>query len=102
MRIEYKSAALRDITETRDYIRNTLKNRQAAQKLVTAILHAVSLLADNPMMGTPLDSKYELDTDIRFLVVAKQLVFYRLAGDDLISVIRVLDGRQDYLAILFG
>ena len=56
-------AKLRDIEEKRDYIANTLKNGAAAQKLVTSILHAVSLLADNPRMGTPLNSKYEVDTD---------------------------------------
>ena len=101
MRIEYKSAALRDITQTHDYIQNNLKNARAAKKLVTAILQAVSLLKDNPEMGTRLDSKYDVDTDIRFIIVAKHLVFYRIADAGLISVVRVLDGRRDYMAILF-
>lgn len=101
MRIEYKSAALRDITQRRDYIAHELNNGPAAQKLVASILRAVSLLADNPRMGAPLSGKYDIETDIRFLIVAKQFVFYRVVDDELISVIRILDGRQDYMAILF-
>ena len=102
MRIEYKSIALRDIQQKQDYISDVLKNRTAAQKLVKSILLAVSQLSENPMMGVPLNSKFDVDSDLRFLIVSKQLVFYRLEGDDIISVVRVLDGRQDYTAILFG
>ena len=101
MRIEYKRAALLDLQRTRDYIADTLKNKSAAQKLVTSVLHAVSLLSDHPMMGTALNSRYDVDSDIRFLVVSKQLVFYQVVDDSLISVIRILDGRQDYMSILF-
>ena len=102
MRIEYKGIALRDIQQKRDYIANTLKNRSAAQKLVYSILNAISQLSDNPYMGPLLSSKYAVDSDLRFLVVSKQMVFYQVVGQDLIVVIRILDGRQDYMAILFG
>ena len=101
MRILYKRAALLDLQRTQDYIANTLKNKSAAQKLVTSVLHAVSLLSDHPMMGTALNSRYDVDSDIRFLVVSKQLVFYQIIDDSLISIIRILDGRQDYMSILF-
>ena len=58
------------------------------------------LLADNPYMGTELSRKFAVETDLRFLVVAKQLVFYRVVEDDHIEVTRVLNGRQDYIALL--
>ena len=61
----------------------------------------LSLLSDHPMMGTALSSRYDVDSDIRFLVVSKQLVFYKIVDDNLITVIRILDGRQDYMSILF-
>ena len=48
-----------------------------------------------------LSRKFSVETDLRFLVVAKQLVFYRVVEDDHVEVTRVLDGRQDYLALLF-
>ncbi len=102
MTITYKSLALRDIEEKRAYLTHTLKNPPAAQKLVASILRAVSRLADYPRMGTMLNSKFEVDTDLRYLTVSKQLVFYRIIDDAYISVTRVLDGRQDYMAILFA
>ena len=52
-------------------------------------------------MGTELCSRYAVDTDIQFLVVAKQIVFYRVVGNEYVEVTRVLDGRQDYMALLF-
>ena len=102
MKITYKSAALRDIQRKRDYIGNSLNNKRAAQKLVESILRAVSLLADNPRMGVPLRSKYDVDSDLRFLIVSRQLVFYRIENETQISVVRIIDGRQDYMSILFG
>lgn len=101
MKIRYKRAALRDIQQKQEYITSVLKNRPAAEKLTVSILRAVSLLADNPRMGIPLSGKFDVDSDLRFLIVSKQLVFYRIEDETLVSVVRVLDGRQDYMSILF-
>jgi plasmid stabilization system protein ParE len=102
MKIRYKRAALLDIQQKYDYIANVLKNKKAAQTLVERILHAVSQLTDNPMIGASLNSKFDVNSDLRFLIVAKQLVFYRIEDMDFISIVRVLDGRQDYISVLFG
>ena len=101
MIIRYKNAALRDIQQKQDYIANVLKNKKAAQNLVSSILRAVSQLVDNPMMGVPLNSKFDVDSDLRFFIISKQLAFYRIEDESVISVVRVLDGRQDYMSILF-
>ena len=77
MRIEYKRTALLDLRQTQDYIANTLKNKPAAQKLVSSVLHDVSLLPHNPRMGTALYSWFDVDSDLRFIVISMQLVFYR-------------------------
>jgi len=53
-------------------------------------------------MGAALNSRFDVDSDLRFLVVSKQLIFYQIVDDDLISIVRILDGRRDYLPILFG
>lgn len=102
MKISYKGAAVQDIKEKQIYISEQLKNKSAAKKLTMSILHAVALLADNPRMGTPLSSRYDVNSDLRYLIVSKQLIFYRIVDDSYISVIRVIDGRQDYMALLFG
>lgn len=101
MRLKYRPAAIADIQRAVNYIEKVLKNRSAAQKLKTKILQGASLLKENPKMGTPLSGKYDdLDTSIRFIVISKQLVFYEIC-DDVIEIIRVLDGRTDYLVHLF-
>ena len=88
MRVSYKRAAVKDMEATRDYIAGQLKNPKAAKKLMTALLKAISLLADNPYMGAAL---------------SKQLIFYRVDGEnDTVEILRVLDGRIDYLSVLFG
>lgn len=103
MRVSYKRAAVKDMETTRDYIAGRLKNPKAAQKLMASLLKAVSLLADNPYMGAALAEKFEIATDVRYFVVAKQLIFYRVNKEnEVIEILRVLDGRMDYLSVLFG
>ena len=97
MRIKFKKTAVEDMRATERYIREQLNN----PKLTRRVYDAIMLLEDNPFMGTELCSRYAVDTDIRFLVVAKQIVFYRVVGNEYVEVTRVLDGRQDYMALLF-
>ena len=102
MRLQYRPAAISDIRKASDYIAEVLKNRSAANRLKVRILEGISLLKDNPFMGTPLSSKYDgVPDDIRFLVISKQMVFYKVV-ENRIEIIRVLDGRTDYLVHLFG
>lgn len=56
----YKRAAVKDMEATRDYIAGRLKNPKAAKKLMTTLLKAISLLADNPYMGAALAKKFEI------------------------------------------
>ena len=100
MRVSYKRAAVKDMEATRDYIAGRLKNPKAAKKLMAALLKAISLLADNPYMGA---EKFEITTDVRYFVVSKQLIFYHVDEESgTIEILRVLDGRTDYLSVLFG
>ncbi len=101
MKLKYRPAAIADIQNACGYSRDKLKNPRAANNLKSRILYGALLLKETPYMGTPLDSKYEgLETEIRFLVVSKHLVFYEV-HDDMIEIIRILDGRTDYLTHLF-
>ena len=101
MKVLFKKTALDDMKATKRYISETLGNGVAAKKLTRRVFDAIMLLEDNLYMGTELRRKFGVETDLRFLVVAKQLVFYRVVEDDHIEVTRVLDGRQDYMALLF-
>ena len=101
MRIYYRPAAINDIKQASDYIKNNLKNPTAAQNLKNKILHGVSLLKENPEMGKLLRNKYEeIDVDYRFITINKQIVFYEI-NNDVIEIIRIIDGRTDYMTRLF-
>ncbi|MGN1458516.1 MAG: type II toxin-antitoxin system RelE/ParE family toxin [Acutalibacteraceae bacterium] len=101
MKIYYRPAAIEDIKRVSDYIENTLKNPVAAQRLKSKILNSISLLKENPEMGVLLKNKYEeVDSDYRFITINKQLVFYQI-NDDIIEIVRIIDGRTDYMTHLF-
>ena len=100
MKVRYKRTAIDDIQGTEEYIRSVLHNGSAAKKLTGRITQAVSLLADNPY-GTPLSGRFDVETDLRYLVVPDQLIFYRVVENSHVEVTRVLNGRQDYISILF-
>lgn len=100
MKIRYKKTAIEDIQGTEEYIRNVLHNGSAAKKLTGRITQAVSLLADNPYMGTALSGRFDVESDLRYLVVSDQLIFYRVVEGSHVEVTRVLNGRQDYISIL--
>ena len=101
MKVFFKKTAVDDIRASASYVADKLHNKPAAKKLTASIFHAAMLLADNPYMGAELAGKYPVDSDLRFLIVSKHLIFYRVADDQHIEVTRVLDGRQDYMTILF-
>ncbi len=84
-----------------EYIAFDLQNRPAAQRVIDGIMDAVDLLETFAESGTPLSSITNVETDYRFLVSGHYLVFYH-AGNGEVHVDRVLYGRRDYLAILFG
>lgn len=59
------------------------------------------MLADFPLIGTPLSSIYETSEDSRFLVCGNYLAFYRVI-ENTVLIDRILYGKRDYISILFG
>ena len=100
-KINYSGSAVRDLEQIGDYIAKQLKNPQAALDTINKIQDTIDKLADFPLIGAPLSSIYEIDTDYRFLVCGNYLAFYRPQESEVL-IDRILYGRRDYLAILFG
>ena len=48
-----------------------------------------------------LKARMEVESDYRYFIHKNWLIFYKVEGE-WISIGRVLDGRSDYLGILFG
>ena len=71
MKIFYRPAAIEDIQRVSDYLENVLKNKYE-----------------------------EVDSDYRFITINKQLVFYEI-NDDIIEIVRIIDGRTDYMTHIF-
>lgn len=91
--------AIFDVHEIKAYIAED--NPQAAARLGEAIYSKIEKLADFPEMGVSLNAKIGLKTNYRFVICDAYLIFYKIEGD-FVSVYRVLNGVQDYLAILFA
>ena len=98
--ITYSNSAVTDLEQIGDYIGTTLKSPIAALNTVNKIQDSLDRLAEFPMLGAALSSITETDSDYRFLVCGKYLVFYRVLADN-VYIDRVLYGKRDYLSILF-
>jgi plasmid stabilization system protein ParE len=99
--VRYSISAIRDLDQIGDYIAEDLKSPLAALSTVNKIQGTISDLADFPLLGAPLSSIVDVDTDYRFLVCGNYLVFYHTQADDVL-IDRVLYDRRDYLSILFN
>jgi addiction module RelE/StbE family toxin len=99
--ISYSSDALRDLDQIGDYISETLKSPAAALNTLSRIQDTIDRLAHFKLIGSPLSSITEIETDYRFLVCGNYLAFYRIHKDDA-YIDRILYSRRDYLTILFG
>ncbi len=99
--IYYSPEARRDMDEIWDYIESELSNPIAAEKVVSRIMDAVDQLTDFPLIGVPLLSVTNVDSDYRFLTSGNYMVFYRVYAGE-VYIDRVLYSRRDYLRILFG
>ncbi|SHK01594.1 type II toxin-antitoxin system RelE/ParE family toxin [Desulforamulus aeronauticus] len=100
MKIRYTPKALKDLQEMSDYISNVLYNPQAAASIKKSILDTCGHLKVQPFLGVSVQEKTGYETDLRFLVCEKHLAFYRVEND-YISIARIINGKQDYLRILF-
>lgn len=94
-------AAASDLAEIKAYISLELHNPQVAQRIVKSITHDLRHLQQNPHLGFSVSAKTARETDLRALLSGNYFLFYRVEIEA-VQVARILDGRQDYLRVLFG
>lgn len=94
-------AAASDLAEIKAYISLELHNPQVAQRIVKSITHDLWHLQQNPHLGFSVSAKTARETDLRALLSGNYFLFYRVEIEA-VQVARILDGRQDYLRVLFG
>lgn len=100
-KIRLSPLALSDLKEIKEYITDELCNPIAANRIVTEIIKDYSLLETSPKLGPSLSSIVHIDTDYRFLVSGKYIIFYK-EDDEYVSIYRILYGARDYIKILFS
>ena len=101
-KLQVSPEAQHDLLEIKAYISTDLENPAAAHSTVSKIMKRIRGLTDHPLMGAPLSSVCNADSDERFLVSGKYLIFYHVSYHGIeIYIDRVLYGGRDYLRILF-
>ena len=100
-KIRLSPLALSDLQEIKEYITDELCNPTAANRIITKIIKDYSLPETSPRLGPSLSSILHIDTDYRFLVSGKYIIFYKTEGE-YVSIYRILYGARDYMKILFS
>lgn len=100
MKLIFASEALADMEQIRRYISVNLKNKPAAKRVINMIAHNCEQLECQPFLGMSLDPRIGQHTDLRYLICESWLAFYRIQ-EDTVQVVRVIDGRTDYVRNLF-
>jgi addiction module RelE/StbE family toxin len=99
-KIRINPLAAKDLIEIKDYISKELERPKAAIKIINQIIESYSNLKKFPEMGLELSKKINIDTDFRYLISGKYIIFYRIEKE-FISIYRILYSKRDYLKILF-
>jgi toxin ParE1/3/4 len=88
--IDWSSKARADLSEIWNYYVN-VAGRHTADKIVREIGEVCRLLEEHPFAGRARD---EVRQGLRSLAARPHVVFYRV-NNDVVEIVRVLDGRRD-------
>lgn len=99
MKLRYTPQARDDLRRIRAYCTEELQNPSSGQRITARIVKSCEMLKEHPRLGLALRERIARNTDLRYLIQGSHLIFYRIA-EDMISIIRILDGRTDYLRFL--
>ena len=98
MKLRITPRAHKDIFGILEYIEQN-NCTEIAEKQVNKIYETIEFLKENPYMGKALEKLDGNKTEYRTMTIRPYIAFYVIAKD-CVEIIRVLDGRRDYLRIL--
>ena len=101
MKIRYSPAARVDLRELRLYITSEFGAVVAANSL-GKIVSDISSLKRHPALMRPLSDKIARPSAYSYFFCGKYSIAILSVESDVISVVRVLDGRTDYATTVFG
>ena len=97
--IRFTPQAVADLEEIKRYISSDLLNPQAATTLLAHIFEKIRTLSAMPRTGARLRTEIPSLKTYRSIPCKNYLVFYRTEAR-LVSIIRILYARRDYLGLL--
>jgi addiction module toxin, RelE/StbE family len=100
-KVEISPIARADMREIGDYISRDLRNPDAALRLIQRFRDTIKPLSKFPEMGAPLLAAGKQSVPYRYLICGSYMIFYHIS-DTAVMIDRVLYGRRDYMALLFG
>ncbi len=89
----------RDLRNLRLYLKK--QGFKSADTIGKDVLQACSNLKNNPQIGLSASERFGIETDMMFLILGKNIVFYR-TEKDYIEIVRMLDTRTNIMFRMFG
>ena len=100
-KIRIVKPAQTEIREIYRYITEQLKNPAAARRLISLIDKEIQSLKENPGRFALVSDPYLASKGYRKIVVRNHLVFFIVREkEQVVSVMRVLYGRRDWMTLL--
>lgn len=94
MKIEYLPSAWEDLKRIEDWYLMRFDEKTAI-KVTTAIVRAVSRLADHPDSGSLTPSEWANAMGFRMVIQKRHVAFYKINGDT-VYIHHIADAKQDY------
>ena len=101
MKIRYSPAARDDLRELRRYFVSEF-GAAVAVKSTAKIVADISSLKRHPALMRPLSDKIARPSACSYFFCGKYSIAILSVAGDVVSVIRILDGRTDYSTTIFG
>lgn len=101
MTIRYSPAARNDLRQLKSYLTAEFSSA-VASKSVAKVVSDISSLKRHRHLARPLSAKIGRDTDHLYLLSGKYSITILSESKNVLSVIRILDGRTDYIKTIFG
>ncbi len=99
MNIRFSPEFRRDLRRLKTYLKQ--QGFKSADTIGKDILRSCNELKRFPEKGKSVSERFGIDIDMLFLVVGKNIIFYRIE-DEFIEIVRMFDTRMDIMFRMFG
>ena len=100
MKLQFSPEFRKDLRLEKAYLNKNI-SKDYADKVGIRILKECSSLKDFPHKGKSVSERFDIDSDMLFLVINDYMVFYRVT-DDTIDMVRLFNTKMNILFRMFG